>query len=115
MTLVLPYRTYRASAQEETASADEPRHSSSEVPTVRFEQEQSVTNSVVRLAQNDDCVFLTDSRNDAGREPADDLPIATSVRFDGALASKARAANGGPITKTVTTTGPSRQMSIDWS
>jgi hypothetical protein len=89
-----PNGTYRASAQEETASADDPRHSSSEVPTVRFDQEQSVANSVVRLAKNDDCIFLTDSRNDAEREPADDLPIATSVRFDGALASKAKVTNG---------------------
>ncbi len=104
-----------AAAQEETASADEAPPSSSETPAGCSEQEQSVADSGIRFAQNDDGVFLTDSGADAEREPATDHSIAPSINKDGAQASMAKAANRGYVTKTVMTTGPSQQMSFDWS
>jgi len=102
-------------AQEETASADETPPSSSETPAVRCEQEQSVADSGIRFAQNDDGVFLTDSGVDAERDSANDLSIAASIRSDAAQASMAKAANRGAVTKTTATTVPSQQMSFDWS
>jgi len=104
-----------STAQEETASSDEAPPSSSEVPALRFEEKPSVVGSGVQFTQNDDCVFLTDSDGDAEREPATDHSIAPSINKDGAQASKAKAANRGSVTKTVTTTVPSQQMSFDWS
>jgi hypothetical protein len=106
---------HSATAREETASSDEAPPSSSETPMVRFEEEPSVAGSGVRFAQNDDGVFLTDSGGDAKREPAIDHSIAPSINKDGAQASRAKAASRGSVTKTVTTTGPSQQMSFDWS
>ncbi|MCI0524810.1 MAG: hypothetical protein L0Y75_06055, partial [Acidobacteria bacterium] len=106
---------HSATAREETASSDEAPPSSSETPMVRFEEEPSVAGSGVRFAQNDDSVFLTDSGGDAKREPAIDHSIAPSINKDGAQASRAKAASRGSVTKTVTTTGPSQQMSFDWS
>ncbi len=103
-----------ATAQEETALLDEAPLSSSEVSAGHFEQEQPGAGAGVRLAQNDDGVFQTDSGVGAEREPANDLSIATSIKSDGAQASKAKAANHGAVTKTVATTGPSQQMSFDW-
>ena len=101
--------------QEEAAFSDEAPPSSSEVPMVRFEEEPSVASPGVQFAQNDDGVFLTDSGGDAEREPANDLSIAPSINRDGAQASRAKAANCGTVTKIVTTTVPSQQMSFDWS
>jgi len=101
--------------QEEAAFSDEAPPSSSEVPMVRFEEEPSVASPGVQFAQNDDGVFLTDSGGDAEREPATDHSIAPSINKDGTQASKAKAANRGSVTKTVTTTDPSQQMSFDWS
>lgn len=103
-----------ATAQEETASSDETLPSSSKAPAVCCDQEQSVAASGIRFAQNDDGVFLTDSGGDAECEPASDHPIATSIN-DGAQASMAKAANRSPVKKTAATTGPSQQMSFDWS
>src|SRR5262245_12714255 len=101
-----------ATAQEGTASADELPPSSSEPPAVRFEKEQSVAGVGVRHTQNDDGVFLNDSRGDAERDPANDLSIETSIKSDGAQASRAKAASRGVVTKTAATTGPSQQMSF---
>jgi hypothetical protein len=42
-------------------------------------------------------------------------PLRHLYNKDGAQASKAKAANRGSVTKTVTTTGPSQQMSFEWS
>lgn len=103
-----------ATAQEETASSDGTPPSSSEAPAVCCEQEPSVAAYIIRFAQNEDGVFLADSGGDAECEPAADHSIATSINDD-AQASKAKAANRGAVTKTVTTTGPSQQMSFDWS
>jgi len=104
-----------ATAQEETASSDETPPSSSERPTVRCEGEQFATDSGTRFAQKDDGVFLTDSGGDAECEPATDHSIATSINKDGARVSKAKAANRGTVKNTAATTGPSQQMSFDWS
>jgi hypothetical protein len=104
-----------ATAQEETASADELPPSSYEAPAVCCEREQSVAGSGVRHMQNDDGVFLNDSRDDAEREPTNDLSIAPSNRPDGVQASKSKAASRGAVTKIAATTGPSQQMSFDWS
>ena len=104
-----------ATAQEGTASADELPPSSSEAPAVCCEQEQSVAESGVRHTQNDDGVFMNDSRVDTECEPANDLSITPSINRDGAQASKAKSASRGVVTKTVTTPGPSQQMSFDWS
>src|SRR5262245_10374312 len=105
-----------ATVQEETVSADETPPSSSETLAVRCEQEQSVAGPGVQIVQNDDGVFLTDSGGDAEYEPAADHSIATSINNkDGTQASKAKAASRGVVAKTVATTGPSQQMSFDWS
>jgi len=102
-------------AQKEPTSADETQLSSSEIPAVSFEEEQSAAGAVIRHAQNDDGVFLTDSGVVAVRDSANDHSVATSVKSDGAQASKANAANCGAVTKTTATTAPSQQMSFDWS
>jgi hypothetical protein len=102
-------------AQEGTASADELPPSSSETPAVRCKQAQPVAESGVRHTQNDDGVFMNDSRVDTECEPANDLSITPSINRDGAQASKAKSASRGVVTKTVTTTGPFQQMSFDWS
>ncbi len=102
-------------AQEGTASADEPPPSSSEAPAVCCEQEQSVAESGVRHTQNDDGVFMNDSRGDTECEPANDLSSTPSINRDGAQGPMAKTANRGAVTKTAATTGPSQQMSFDWS
>jgi len=57
---------------------DEPRYSSSDVPTVRFEQEQSVASAGIQQTQNGNGVLLNDSRGDADREPANDRVLAAT-------------------------------------
>jgi sorbitol-specific phosphotransferase system component IIA len=103
-----------ATAQEEPNSSGDAPSSSSDAPAVCCEQEQSVADSGVRHTQDDDGVFLGAPRDDAERDSANDLSITTSIKSDGAQASKAKAANQGAVTKTVATTGPSQQMSFDW-
>jgi hypothetical protein len=104
-----------ATAQEEPNSSDEAPPSSSEIPGVRFEQEQSVASAGIRQMQNGNGVFLNDSRDNPECDSANDLSIAISIKSDGAQASKAKAASRGVVTKTAATTGPSQQMSFDWS
>jgi hypothetical protein len=104
-----------ATTQEEIASPDD-LPPSSEASAVCCEQEQSVAGPGIRLAQNDDDVFLSDAGGDAEREPVIDRSIAPSInRSDSAQASRTKAANRGAVTKTVAATGPSQQMSFDWS
>jgi Helicase conserved C-terminal domain len=102
-------------AQEETDSSDEAPPSSSESPAVRCEEEPPVTSAGAQLVQNDDGVFMNDSRVDAECEPANDLSNALSINRDGVQGSMAKAANCGAVTKLAATTGPSQQMSFDWS
>ncbi|SRR6266540_736158 len=92
-----------ATAREETDSSGDALSSSFEAPTVCCEQEQSVVDSGVRHTQNDDGVFLNDSRGDADRELGNDLSIAPSTNRDGAQASRLKSASSGVVTKTVAT------------
>src|SRR5262249_47266658 len=104
-----------ATGQEEPNSSDEAPPSSSEIPGVRFEQEQSIASAGIRQTQNGNGVFLNDSKGNAECDSANDLSIATSIESHGAQASKAKAASRSVVTKTAATTGPSQQLSFDWS